>query len=106
TPQVRPGTRRGGTGTPSPCGGRSRAAGRASADPAVRPRPADDRDRRHRSRDPLDHLALDPPASGSLVQPVKRLVTLLIALAPVLASCGTGTLVGPLRIEIDIHYSH
>jgi uncharacterized cupredoxin-like copper-binding protein len=37
---------------------------------------------------------------------VKRLAVLLIAFVPALASCGTGTVVGPLRIEIDIHYSH
>jgi uncharacterized cupredoxin-like copper-binding protein len=36
---------------------------------------------------------------------VKRLATLLIALVPVLASCGTGAAAGPLRIEIRIHYS-
>jgi uncharacterized cupredoxin-like copper-binding protein len=37
---------------------------------------------------------------------VRRLAVLLIALVPVLASCGTGTVVGPLRIEITVHYSH
>ena len=37
---------------------------------------------------------------------MKRLATLFMALVPALASCGTGTVVGPLRIEIDIHYSH
>jgi uncharacterized cupredoxin-like copper-binding protein len=37
---------------------------------------------------------------------VNRLATLLIALVPVLASCGTGTAAEPLRIEIRIHYSH
>lgn len=37
---------------------------------------------------------------------MKRLAVLLIAFVPALASCGTGTVVGPLRIEIDIHYSH
>lgn len=38
---------------------------------------------------------------------MKRLALLLIALVPVLASCGTGTAAAePLRIEIDIHYSH
>jgi uncharacterized cupredoxin-like copper-binding protein len=37
---------------------------------------------------------------------VKRLLVLLIAIVPALASCGTGTVVGPIRIEIDIHYSH
>jgi uncharacterized cupredoxin-like copper-binding protein len=37
---------------------------------------------------------------------VNRFLVLLIAIVPALASCGTGTMVGPLRIEIDIHYSH
>jgi uncharacterized cupredoxin-like copper-binding protein len=38
---------------------------------------------------------------------VKRLAALLIALVPVLASCGTGAAAaGPLRIEIRLHYSH
>jgi uncharacterized cupredoxin-like copper-binding protein len=37
---------------------------------------------------------------------VRRLAVLLLAIAPALASCGTGTVVGPLRIEISIHYSH
>jgi uncharacterized cupredoxin-like copper-binding protein len=37
---------------------------------------------------------------------VNRFLILLIAIVPALASCGTGTMVGPLRIEIDIHYSH
>ncbi len=37
---------------------------------------------------------------------MKRFLLLLIAIVPALASCGTGTVVGPLRIEIDIHYSH
>jgi uncharacterized cupredoxin-like copper-binding protein len=37
---------------------------------------------------------------------VKRLAVLFLALVPALASCGTGTVAGPLRIEIDIHYSH
>jgi uncharacterized cupredoxin-like copper-binding protein len=37
---------------------------------------------------------------------VKRFLILLVAIVPALASCGTGTIVGPLRVEIDIHYSH
>jgi uncharacterized cupredoxin-like copper-binding protein len=37
---------------------------------------------------------------------VRRLAVLLLAIVPALASCGTGTVVGPLRIEIEIHYSH
>lgn len=37
---------------------------------------------------------------------MNRFLILLIAIVPALASCGTGTMVGPLRIEIDIHYSH
>lgn len=37
---------------------------------------------------------------------MKRFLILLIAIVPALASCGTGTIVGPLRVEIDIHYSH
>ena len=37
---------------------------------------------------------------------MRRLAVLLLAIAPALASCGTGTVVGPLRIEISIHYSH
>lgn len=37
---------------------------------------------------------------------MNRFLVLLIAIVPALASCGTGTMVGPLRIEIDIHYSH
>ena len=37
---------------------------------------------------------------------MKRFLVLLIAIVPALASCGTGTMVGPLRVEIDIHYSH
>jgi uncharacterized cupredoxin-like copper-binding protein len=37
---------------------------------------------------------------------VRRLAILLVAIVPALASCGTGAVVGPLRVEIDIHYSH
>ncbi len=37
---------------------------------------------------------------------MRRLAVLLLAIVPALASCGTGTVVGPLRIEILIHYSH
>lgn len=37
---------------------------------------------------------------------MNRFLILLIAIVPALASCGTGAVVGPLRIEIDIHYSH
>ena len=37
---------------------------------------------------------------------MKRFLILLVAIVPALASCGTGTIVGPLRVEIDIHYSH
>ena len=37
---------------------------------------------------------------------MRRLAVLLLAIVPALASCGTGTVVGPLRIEIAIHYSH
>ena len=37
---------------------------------------------------------------------MSRFLILLIAIVPALASCGTGTMVGPLRVEIDIHYSH
>lgn len=37
---------------------------------------------------------------------MNRFLIWLIAIVPALASCGTGTMVGPLRVEIDIHYSH
>jgi uncharacterized cupredoxin-like copper-binding protein len=37
---------------------------------------------------------------------VRRLAVLLIALVPVLASCGTGTAAEPRRIEIRLHFSH